>query len=378
MCGFCLVLQISLASGSFLDWIWPNRNGKCFDVGGKLNLLCIILTVFDGSSMQTQNLPNIRFELSETDEKFIEDSSKLIGRKLSKADFCQQRVVLNLKSSCNSLSDEQLRKLSIDLYNCQLQAESRPSHECSENMPLDDCTSSMSPEEWSSYNQVYGQAKQLCLSIRQDQFRGLTELTINKLASSTQQHLDLMERLQGSQKLMEKATLSSLDEITDSHLKLLDQQQEILKMAEFQRHSSEANMREILKEKSLLKIGNNELNSFILNLKQKIQEGLSGVQSQNKETKEAYATLVSDLDQLNLITSRIVSKLEEITEEISERGEENYTLLETTKRQIEQIGEVVEEVFNYVMTLRKDFNDKFMWLEHYFGKGEFSFFSLFF
>lgn len=312
-----------------------------------------------GSSLQTQNLPSIKFELSETDEKFIEDSSKLLGRKLSKADFCQQRVVLNLKSSCNSLTDEQIRKLSVDLYNCQLQAESRPSHECSENMPLEECTSSMSPEEWSSYNQIHGQAKQLCLSIRQDQFRGLAELTVNKLVSSTHQHLDLMEKLQSSQKLLEKATLTSLDEITDSHLKLLDQQQEIVRMSEFQKLNSEANMREILKEKSLLKKGNSELNWFILNMKQKMNKG-----------KEDYSSLVTDLEQLNVIATRITLKLEEITEEISERGEENYALLETTKRQIGQVNVVVEEVFDFVMKLKNEFNDKFMWIEVYFGKGE--------
>ncbi|KAL5280294.1 hypothetical protein ACFFRR_004336 [Megaselia abdita] len=339
VCGFCLAVQ---TNGSFLDWIWPNRNVEIFR-----------------PSLQLNNLPSINFELSETDEKFIEDSSKLLGRKLSKSDFCQQRVVLNLKTSCKSLTDEQLRRLSVDLFNCQLHSESKTSHECSENMPLEECTSQMSPEEKSSYAQIYGQAKQLCLSIRQDQFRGLTELTINKLVSSTHQHLDLMEKLQNSQKLLEKATLTSLDEITDSHLKLLDQQQEILKMSEFQKHNSEQNMREILKEKSLLKIGNSELNSFIFNLKQKVKEG-----------KDDYSSLVSDLEQLNAISSRITLKLEEITEEISERGEENYALLETTKRQIEQVDEVVEEVFNFVMALRKEFNEKVRWLEKYLGKDE--------
>lgn len=262
----------------------------------------------------------------------------------------------------------------MDLLNCQLGAQSKPIHECSDNMSLEDCTSDLSPEEWNSYNEVIAEAKQICLAIRQDQFRGLTEITINKLASSTHQHLDLMERLQNSQKLLEKATLNSLDEITDSHLKLLDQQQEVLKMSEFQRLNAEANMREILKEKSLLKLGNKELSSFILNLKLKIQEGISGIHSQNEETKQAYASLLSDFEQLNIISSRITSKLEDITEEISERGEENYALLETTKRQIKQIDEVVLELFEIVMKLKTEFNEKVTWIENYLGKGMFLYF----
>lgn len=220
-------------------------------------------------------------------------------------------------------------------------------------MPMGECTESLSPEEWSSYNQIYGQAKQLCLSIRQDQFRGLTELTINKLVSSTHNHLELMDRV-------EKSTMTSLDEIADNHLKLLDQQQEILKMSEFQKHIAESGLREIVKEKNLLKIGNNELNSFILNMKQKINQG-----------NQDYSSLLLDFENLHLIASRITSLLEDITEEIAERGEENYALLETTKRQIKQVTEIVDEAYNFVIELKKEFNQQILWIEYLFGKGEF-------
>lgn len=306
-----------------------------------------------------RDLPNIQFELGDNDDKFIAESSKLLGRQLSKADFCQQRVVLSLATNCNNLSEEQLRKLSVDFYNCQLQAESRQTHACSENMPIEECTESLNPEERSSYNQIYGQAKQLCLSIRQDQFRGLTELTVNKLIQSSHNHLELMDELHSSQKLLEKSTLSSLEKIIDNHLKLLDQQEEILRVTEFQKHNAEAGLREIVKEKTLLKIGNNELNSFILTLKEKINQG-----------KQDYSSLLTDFENLHLVASRITLLLEEITEEISERGEENYALLETTKRQIYQVTEIVDEAYNFVMELKKEFNGFFTWIEFLFGNGE--------
>lgn len=44
------------------------------------------------------------------------------------------QVIAQLKSSCESLSEESLAKLGVELFNCQAQIEGRRTFPCSEEM----------------------------------------------------------------------------------------------------------------------------------------------------------------------------------------------------------------------------------------------------
>ena len=48
--------------------------------------------------------------------------------------FLPLKVVAQLKSTCESLSEEQLAKLGVMLFNCQAQVEGRPTYSCTEEM----------------------------------------------------------------------------------------------------------------------------------------------------------------------------------------------------------------------------------------------------
>lgn len=49
------------------------------------------------------------------------------------SDFCSQ-VVTQLKATCNGLSEEQLAKLGVALFNCQSEVEGRKTFLCTEEM----------------------------------------------------------------------------------------------------------------------------------------------------------------------------------------------------------------------------------------------------
>lgn len=49
---------------------------------------------------------------------------------------------------------------------------------------LKDCTLGMDANTWNAYHLITNRAKAVCASIRQDQFRGLSEITVNKLMQS--------------------------------------------------------------------------------------------------------------------------------------------------------------------------------------------------
>lgn len=103
---------------------------------------------------------------------------------MSDLDVCHHRVVMKLRKSCHELHAEQLGKLAVMLLNCQSVSEGRRLFECTETMSLKDCTQGMDSDTWNAYHLVTNRAKAVCVASRQEQFRGLTELTVNKLMHS--------------------------------------------------------------------------------------------------------------------------------------------------------------------------------------------------
>lgn len=128
--------------------------------------------------------PIVPYEIASSDEKFLQEASKLIGVNLSELDMCHHRVVLKLRNSCHELNAEQLGKLAVMLLNCQSNSEGRVLFECTDNMSLKDCTSGMDSDTWNAYHLITNRAKAVCVATRHEQFRGLTEITVNKLMSS--------------------------------------------------------------------------------------------------------------------------------------------------------------------------------------------------
>lgn len=50
----------------------------------------------------------------------------------------------------------------------------------------------MDGDTWNAYHLITNRAKAICTSIRQEQFRGLTEMTVNKLMKSGKIVVDLI------------------------------------------------------------------------------------------------------------------------------------------------------------------------------------------
>lgn len=142
---------------------------------------CILIGYLLGTEVDA---PVIPYEIAPSDEKFLQEASKLIGVSMSDLDLCHHRVVLKLRSSCQELNAEQLGKLAVMLLNCQSNSEGRALFECTDGMSLKECTSGMDSDTWNAYHLITNRAKAVCVATRHEQFRGLTEITVNKLMSS--------------------------------------------------------------------------------------------------------------------------------------------------------------------------------------------------
>lgn len=113
--GLALLLPAGASAGLF-DYFIPNRDAS-------------VAPTDIGSAM-----PSVPYELSEMDEKFIQEGAKLIGASMSQLDVCHHRVILTLKKSCRDMNAEQLGKLAVMLLNCQSDSEGRALYECTGTM----------------------------------------------------------------------------------------------------------------------------------------------------------------------------------------------------------------------------------------------------
>lgn len=128
-------------------------------------------------------------------------------------------MIAQLKSSCEGLSEENLAKLGVELFNCQAQAEGRRTFPCTEEMvtgsnggtnesqsrgvvtlrfgfqTISACTADMDPDTWNAYHIVSNRARSVCYATRQQLFRRRAELMVNALISTAASQLDAMKDL---------------------------------------------------------------------------------------------------------------------------------------------------------------------------------------
>jgi len=101
------------------------------------------------ASETSLNIRSSPFEINTADDKFLLEAS--IAKDLSILDACHHRVVAELEGRCSDLSEEELAKLSVQLFNCQAAVEKRPTYPCTSDMAIAECTHNMDSTTWNAY-----------------------------------------------------------------------------------------------------------------------------------------------------------------------------------------------------------------------------------
>lgn len=101
----------------------------------KINLIFFFIQNSEEFIKSTRQLKLIPFEYKTEDEEFLEEASKFTDLiKTSSLDICQHKVILQIQTSCSSMTEEELAKLSVNLLNCQSQVDGRRVFPCTESM----------------------------------------------------------------------------------------------------------------------------------------------------------------------------------------------------------------------------------------------------
>nr|AQP31215.1 brambleberry [Xenopus laevis] len=254
-----------------------------------------------------KSLPSAPFEMIMADEKFLAEAKSL---ELSPLDSCHYKVVSQLQASCTEMSEEEIAKLGVSLFNCQADVEGRPTYPCTEDMTLAECTKPMDPDTWNAYHIVSNRARSVCYATRQLHFRRRTELTVNTLVSTAMSQLEAMKLLKDGQEELRELTSESLQKVVSSQNELLDQQELLQNNQEKMEGSINGNLEMLAEEKALIASGHQLVAQLIEGITKKMENVSSQLVEQDTELQEGHKAILADLSEVRSRSQAVYTKIE--------------------------------------------------------------------
>ncbi|XP_069075116.1 protein brambleberry-like [Pleurodeles waltl] len=262
---------------------------------------------FDDTVTDLKTLPNAPFEMITVDEKFLAETRHL---NLSPLDSCHLKVVSQLQASCTDLSEEELAKLGVALFNCQASVEGRSTYPCTEEMTLAECTQGMDPNTWNAYHIVSNRARAVCYAARQLHFRRRTELTVNTLVSTAMNQLEAMQLLKEGQQELKELTSESLEKVVSSQEDLLSQQEKLQDSQKKMETSINDNLDQLAQEKALIASGHQLVAQLIEGITKKMENVSTQLVSQDVELQEGHKLILADLLEVRTRSQEVYNKIE--------------------------------------------------------------------
>ncbi|XP_073532930.1 protein brambleberry-like isoform X2 [Phyllobates terribilis] len=254
-----------------------------------------------------RSLSSTHFEMTTTDEKFLAEAKIL---ELSPLDSCHYKVVSHLRASCTDMSEEEIAKLGVSLFNCQAKVEGRRTYPCTEDMTLAECTSPMDPNTWNAYHIVSNRARSVCYATRQLHFRRRTELTVNTLVSTAMDQLEAMKMLKDGQEELKELTSESLLRVLSSQDHLLTQQEQLQSNQEEMESSISGNLQMLAEEKALISSGHHLVVDMIEGITRKMENVSGHLTAQDAELHRGHEAIMADLADVRARSRDVYTKIE--------------------------------------------------------------------
>ncbi|XP_042188508.1 protein brambleberry [Callorhinchus milii] len=252
-------------------------------------------------------VPQPLFEMTTVDDKFVAEAQHL---DLSPLDRCHRKVIEQLSTTCSDLSEEELAKLGVSLFNCQAEIEQRPTYPCTPEMALADCTAGMDPDTWNAYHIVSNRARSVCYATRQQAFKRRTEMTVNALVATASGQLEAMKMLKDGQEELRELTAASLENVVSSQHKLLDQQGHLEQGQQQLESSITGNLEELTREKELIASGHQQVAALIEGITLRMENVSRHLAYQDSELQQGHQAILNDLLEVRARAQQVYAKLE--------------------------------------------------------------------
>uniref|UniRef100_A0A3P8R3G6 Brambleberry n=1 Tax=Astatotilapia calliptera TaxID=8154 RepID=A0A3P8R3G6_ASTCA len=300
-----------------------------------------------------------QFEMATADEKFLAEAKQM---ELSPLDSCHYRVIARLKSSCDSLSEEKLAKLGVELFNCQAEIEGRQTYLCTEEMTIKECTADMDSDTWNAYHIVSNRARSVCYATRQQLFRRRAEHTVNALISTATSQLDAMKDLKEGQVELKELTAASLDKLLEGHSVLQAQQGKLHEGQEQMTSSLRDNLERLGQEKALIASGQELVAQLIQGITQRMENVSEHLQIQGSEVQDSYKAIVKDLADVRHQAQDIYQKIEFL--QYQDQTSQYYTDL---MNKLERMNSTLGGMLHYLDKMQSRIEDRLHMIQGYLG-----------
>ncbi|XP_026201587.1 protein brambleberry [Anabas testudineus] len=305
-----------------------------------------------------------RFEMVTADEKFLAEAKQM---ELSPLDSCHHRVVARLKANCESLSEEQLAKLGVVLFNCQAETEGRQTYPCTEEMTIKECTAGMDSDTWNAYHIVSNRARSVCYATRQQLFRRRAEHTVNTLISTATSQLDAMKDLKEGQLELRELTAASLDKLLQGHSALHAQQGKLYEGQEQMESSLKDNLKRLTQEKALIASGQELVAQLIQGITKRMENVSDHLQIQGSEVQESHKAIVEDLEDVRHQAQDIYQKIDHSMSEFLQYQDQTSQYYADLMNKLERMNGTLGVMLRYIDSMQGRIEERLHMIQGYLG-----------
>uniref|UniRef100_UPI0037E733F9 protein brambleberry n=1 Tax=Semicossyphus pulcher TaxID=241346 RepID=UPI0037E733F9 len=305
-----------------------------------------------------------QFEMATADEKFLADAKHM---EISPLDSCHYRVVARLKASCDSLSEEQLAKLGVVLFNCQSESEGRKTYACTDEMTIKECTADMDSDTWNAYHIVSNRARSVCYATRQQLFRRRAEHTVNALISTATNQLDAMKDLKEGQKELRELTAASLDKLLDGHSALQEQQGKLYEGQGQMESSLRDNLERLGQEKALIASGQELVAQLIQGITKKMENVSEHLQIQGSEVQDSHNAIVKDLSDVRHQAQDIYQKIDHSMVEFLQYQDQTSQYYTDLMNKMERMNSTLGFLLHYLDNMQSRIEERLHMIQGYLG-----------
>ncbi|GLD49422.1 protein brambleberry-like isoform X1 [Lates japonicus] len=305
-----------------------------------------------------------QFEMATVDEKFLAEAKQM---ELSPLDSCHYRVVARLRASCESLSEEQLAKLGVVLFNCQAEIEGRRTYACTDEMSIKECTADMDSDTWNAYHIVSNRARSVCYATRQQLFRRRAEHTVNALISTATSQLDAMKDLKEGQLELRELTAASLDKLLEGHSALQAQQGKLYEGQEHMESSLKDNLERLGQEKALIASGQELVAQLIQGITKKMENVSEHLQVQGSEVQDSHKAIVKDLADVRHQAQDIYQKIDHSMLEFLQYQDQTSQYYTDLMNKLERMNSTLGVMLHYIDNMQSRIEERLHMIQGYLG-----------
>ncbi|XP_066141533.1 protein brambleberry-like isoform X2 [Euwallacea fornicatus] len=260
------------------------------------------------------------------------------------------------------MNDEQLAKMAVQLLNCQSYVEGRKIYPCSDEMSIKECTQEMDSDTWTSYHLMSNRARAVCYMVRQSQFRGLAEHTVNRLMEASKDQLKSLGKIAANQESIFDLAENTYDSLSRAQKELSKQQKD---MQQAQLHGQmvvESNIMRLVDEKRLIHETHNKLIQMTQEVQDKLENSAKMIAHQSSKTKINHKELLEDIISVQNKANGLFEKIDVYSEILLKQNEEFKGQYESTLRNLHEINETVHTLVNLVGGTRQVLEERLSWV----------------